>query len=92
MTFTDKPPSKLGVVVLRLFSTVGLTRLTVRPGDREITEASNLTILNAFLVRLGAMTEKRLVETLIGTQVLCSVLAFVVRYGLAWLVYDGDRR
>lgn len=25
-------------------------------------------------------------------QVGCSILAFVVRYGMAWLVYDGDRR
>jgi len=92
MTFDEKPPSKLGVLVLRTFSYLGVTQLTVRPHDGAITAASNLTILNAFLVRLGAMSEKRLVQTLMGTQILCSVLAFVVRYGLASLVYDGDRR
>ncbi len=92
MTFDDKPPSKLGKLVLRTFSYLGVTQLTIRPEDGAIIAASNLTILNAFLVRLGAMSEKRLVQTLMGTQILCSVLAFVVRYGLASLVYDGDRR
>ncbi|KAH8108709.1 N-acetylglucosaminephosphotransferase [Phellopilus nigrolimitatus] len=92
ITFEDKPPSRLATLVLRLLSAVGLTKLTIRVQDGSITEASNLTILNVFLVRLGSMTEKRLVQTLIATQVMCSVLAFVVRYGMAWLVYDGDRR
>lgn len=92
MTFDDKPPSKLGKLVLRTFSYLGVTQLTIRPEDGAIIAASNLTILNAFLVRLGAMSEKQLVQTLMGTQILCSVLAFVVRYGLASLVYDGDRR
>lgn len=139
MTFEDRPLSKLGSLVLRLLSTVGLTKLTFQPQDGSITAASNLTILNVFLVRFGPMSEKRLVQTLTAVQasiltsprdlmltcftfviecfrptrfpwqhsyanqnvlsvsffelqVVCSVLAFVVRYGMAWLVYDGDRR
>ena len=73
-------------------STLKLTRLTTDPKSGVIYESTNLTILNFFLVHLGPMTEKRLVQTLMGTQVLCSVLAFILRYGLAFLVYDGDRR
>lgn len=139
MTFEDRPLSKLGSLVLRLLSTVGLTKLTFRAQDGSITAASNLTILNVFLVRFGPMSEKRLVQTLTAVQasiltsprdlmltcftfviecsrptrfpwqrsyanqnvlsvsffklqVVCSILAFVVRYGMAWLVYDGDRR
>lgn len=38
--------------------------------DEVITEATNLTILNVLLLRLGPMTEKRLVQVLIATQVL----------------------
>lgn len=69
MTFEDKPPSGLATLVLRLLAAVGLTELKTRPQDGMILEASNLTILNVFLVRLGPMTEKKLVQTLIATQV-----------------------
>ncbi|KAJ3565371.1 hypothetical protein NP233_g7672 [Leucocoprinus birnbaumii] len=88
----EKPPSKLTTFVLRVFATLGLTELTVHPSSGVILEATNLTILNFFLVRLGPMNEKRLVQVLMCSQVAGSVIAFVVRYGLAGLVYDGDRR
>ena len=38
------------------------------------------------------MTERRLVEVLCATQVAGTGVAFFIRYGLAGLVYDGDRR
>jgi len=90
--FSEKPASKLATLILRLFSTFGLTHLTIDPASGRILEATNLTILNFLLVRFGPMTEKRLVQVLMATQVAGSVVAFVVRYGLAGLVYDGDRR
>ena len=65
----EKPPSKLAILVLRIFSTFGLTELTIDPKNGRILEATNLTILNFFLVRFGPMTEKRLVQVLMGTQV-----------------------
>ena len=108
------PPSRLTTFVLHLFSAFGLTELTLHPKTGIILEASNLTILNFFLLRLGPMNEKKLVKVLMCSQVsvlpifkknhaqacwnaslqkvACSILAFVIRYGLAWLVYDGDRR
>jgi len=86
------PPSVRTSSTLRIFSLLRLTRLTKHPKTGQILEATNLTILNWFLVRLGPMTEKRLVKVLCVTQVAGSVLAFVIRYGLAGLVYDGDRR
>lgn len=58
-------------------------------GDTEMT---NLTLLNLLLLRLGPMREPTLVRVLMAVQVAGSVLGFVVRYGLAGLVYDGDRR
>ncbi|EIN12901.1 N-acetylglucosaminephosphotransferase [Punctularia strigosozonata HHB-11173 SS5] len=83
---------KLRNIILTLFSTFGLTELTTDPKTGEVTECTNLTILNFLLLRLGSMREKALVQTLICVQVAGSVVAFVVRYGLAGLVYDGDRR
>jgi len=88
----EHPPSHASTLVMRALSLLGLTELTIHPNSGQILECTNLTILNVFLVRLGPMNEKRLVQVLICTQIAGSVLAFVVRYGLAWLVYDGDRR
>lgn len=88
----ERPPSQLTTRVLKLLSTFGLTTLTTNQKTGQIYEATNLTILNWFLVHLGPMGEKKLVRVLMATQVAGSVFAFVVRYGLAGLVYDGDRR
>ncbi|EGN98415.1 hypothetical protein SERLA73DRAFT_183415 [Serpula lacrymans var. lacrymans S7.3] len=90
-TLFIKPPSNLTTLVLRTLSTLRLTELTIHATTGNVLEATNLTILNFFLLRLGPMNEKRLVQTLMCTQVAGSVLAFIVRYGLAGLVYDGDR-
>ncbi|KAJ7134533.1 N-acetylglucosaminephosphotransferase [Mycena epipterygia] len=87
-----KPPSNLTSFVLRTLSTFGLTDLTINANNGTILEANNLTILNFFLLRLGPMNEKRLVQVLMCSQVAGSVFAFTVRYGLAGLVYDGNRR
>ncbi|KAG6841973.1 hypothetical protein C0991_004464 [Blastosporella zonata] len=87
-----KPPSRLTSLTLRTMATLGLTQLKVHPKTGVIMESTNLTILNFFLVRLGPMGEKRLVQILMCSQVAGTAIAFVVRYGLAGLVYDGDRR
>ncbi|KAL0581027.1 tunicamycin resistance protein [Marasmius crinis-equi] len=87
-----KPPSPLTKLILRVYSMLGLIKTTTDPKTGTIVEVTNFTILNFFLVRLGPMTEERLVQVLMCSQVAGSVLAFVVRYGLASLVYDGDRR
>jgi UDP-N-acetylglucosamine--dolichyl-phosphate N-acetylglucosaminephosphotransferase len=68
------PPSKLTTLVLKTLSVLGLTSLTVHPNTGVILEANNLTILNFFLLRLGPMTETRLVQVL-----MCSQVAFPVR-------------
>ncbi|KDR82702.1 hypothetical protein GALMADRAFT_238197 [Galerina marginata CBS 339.88] len=87
-----KPPSRLTTFVLQVLSTLGLTEVTADPSTGVITNTTNLTILNFFLLRLGPMNEKHLVQVLIASQVAGSIFAFFIRYGLAWLVYDGDRR
>lgn len=64
-----KTPSRLTTFVLRMFSAFGLTNLTTHPKSGAILETDNLTILNFFLRRLGPMTERRLVQVLICSQV-----------------------
>lgn len=56
-------------MILRILSILGLTELTLHPKTGVILESNNLTILNLFLLRLGPMNEKRLVQVLMSTQV-----------------------
>ncbi|KAH9947993.1 N-acetylglucosaminephosphotransferase [Amylocystis lapponica] len=90
--FTERAPSRLATLALRLLAALRLVELTEDGRTGSITETTNLTILNVFLLRLGPMKEDSLVKVLIASQVTGSIAAFVVRYGLAGLVYDGNRR
>jgi hypothetical protein len=56
-------------VVLRILSALKLTEVTTDPATGAIVNTTNLTILNFFLLRFGPMTEKRLVQVLICSQV-----------------------
>ncbi|KAB5592607.1 UDP-N-acetylglucosamine--dolichyl-phosphate N-acetylglucosaminephosphotransferase [Ceratobasidium theobromae] len=63
-----------------------------RKAGKRIMNSTNLTLPNVLLCTFGPMSEPTLVKTVMGIQILGTVLAFCVRYGLAGLVYDGDRR
>lgn len=89
--FSD-PPSRIGSAILTVLGQFGLVRLTRDAKSNAITSTSNLTLLNAILIIRGPMTEKQLTIECIYLQVAGSVLAFGVRYGLAGVFYDGDRR
>ena len=88
----ERPPSKLTTVILKVLAALRLTRLEIHPRTHVILSATNLTLLNAILVFVGPMREATLTSCVIVLQVMGSVLAFWIRYGLASLVYDGDRR
>jgi UDP-N-acetylglucosamine--dolichyl-phosphate N-acetylglucosaminephosphotransferase len=60
--------------------------------EREITSFTNLTLPNVILIWFGPLTEEGVVVRIAVVQVLGSCVAFGVRYGLAGLVYDGDRK
>lgn len=53
-----------------------------------LTNSRNGTILNAFLWVFGDMHERRLTQVVIVFQVVCSLLAFYVRFFLAGLVFE----
>ncbi|KAG9098064.1 tunicamycin resistance protein [Ceratobasidium sp. UAMH 11750] len=103
--FDEKPASKITDLTLHILSAVGLTRITYVPVTkqangkplksaprRRIASSTNLTLPNVLLYVFGPMSESALVRMVLGIQVLGTVFAFGVRYGLAGLLYDGDRR
>jgi UDP-N-acetylglucosamine--dolichyl-phosphate N-acetylglucosaminephosphotransferase len=77
-----KPPKKLTTVVLRALSMFGLTEITSHPTTGNILEATNLTILNFLLLRLGPMNEKRLVRVLMCVQVSVLCVSVTNRAGI----------
>lgn len=61
-----------------------------RPG--HIVSCTNLTIPNLILIHLGPLKEQTVVLLVCGLQVLGSVFAFSIRYGVGAWVYGGERR
>lgn len=82
----EKPPSQLTTYVLRILAAIGLTELNVHPTSGIILEATNLTILNFFLVRFGPMNEKRLVQVLMCSQV-CENVIYLVSFRVADITF-----
>jgi UDP-N-acetylglucosamine--dolichyl-phosphate N-acetylglucosaminephosphotransferase len=87
--FTSPPPPKT-VFILKLLSALKLTRI-VYDKQGTIVSATNLTLMTLILV-YKPMHEASLTSTIMWLQVLGSVTAFFIRYGIASLLYDGDRR
>lgn len=56
--------------------------------DNESITINNLTLINFFLIKLGPMSEVRLTTNLMLFQVLCTCIAFIIRYPLASYFYD----
>lgn len=103
----DKPASKITTTTLQILALVGLTRITYGPVrkqangssksdprkvEKRIVSSTNLTLPNVLLYAFGPMSEPMLVKTVLGIQILGTIVAFCIRYGLAGLLYDGDRR
>lgn len=53
-----------------------------------IVTINNLTLINFFIIRIGPVHEKRLTLYLVALQVLCSCVAFIIRYPLAKYFYE----
>ncbi|XP_064471237.1 UDP-N-acetylglucosamine--dolichyl-phosphate N-acetylglucosaminephosphotransferase-like isoform X1 [Ornithodoros turicata] len=80
----------LGHIVLKVYRTLGIVSYQVHQnaGDDDEVECSNFTLINLILVLKGRTHEEKLTSILLGIQVACSILAFVIRYGIARLFYD----
>ena len=78
----------MGKLVLLLLDTFKLIKLDKYTEDNEeYLECNNLTLINFVLKVFGPLHEKSLTIVILLFQVMCSCLAFVIRYPLAKLFY-----
>ena len=63
---------------------VECSRITANPTSR-----ANLTLINLVLECFGPMKERHLVLLLLAFQVVCCAIAFIIRFYVAYLVYDN---
>jgi len=57
------------------------------PTNVKMMECNNLTLINFILRLTGPMHEQSITLTILGIQILSSVVAFMVRYPLAYLLF-----
>jgi UDP-N-acetylglucosamine--dolichyl-phosphate N-acetylglucosaminephosphotransferase len=75
-----------------ILASLRLVKINRDPKTNQIQTCSNLTILNLLLVLFGPMREDRVTTVMMGLQVICSALAFAIRYGLGAWFYEGEDR
>ncbi|KAL5020418.1 hypothetical protein ScPMuIL_003310 [Solemya velum] len=77
---------RLSVKVLRTVGCLDVRELPEKEGD--FVECNNFTLINLILKFTGPLHEKTLVLVLLSVQVMCSIVAFLIRYQLSRLFYD----
>ncbi|KAK2580460.1 hypothetical protein KPH14_006202 [Odynerus spinipes] len=78
--------SFIGKCLMWLFRTLKIVQL--RENNDGTVTCNNLTLINFLLINIGPTREPNLTLLLILLQVICSCLAFVIRYPLASVFYD----
>jgi len=85
---------RLSLVILSSLKLASVREYTVQvdsdndtPTTVDMVECNNLTIINFILRLTGPMHEQSLTLSILAIQVLSSVLAFMVRYPLAYLLF-----
>ena len=81
---------RLCLTLLRVTRLASVREVEIRLDDERsvaMVECNNLTIINLVLRLLGPMREQTLTLVLLAVQVICSLLAFTIRYPLAFLLY-----
>lgn len=79
----------LGALSLTLLSSLGLAQVTrsQEEGGPEMITCNNLTIINLVLKLLGPLHERTVTCLLLLLQLLCTLVAFTIRYPLAYLLF-----
>ena len=88
----EKPPSKTLTAVFLLLEKLRLIQITINPETNRITETSNLTLINLWLVWRGPLREDRLNYELLVLQTLCGLFGLLVRHTMAVLIFSMDNR
>jgi len=89
VTVWQSPPKPPITFVLNLLGRLYLLRVTTNEKG-QITETSNFTILNLWLVWFGPRREDRLVMDIVGLQLVCGLLGLLVRHKFAGLIFEFD--
>ncbi|EME38447.1 hypothetical protein DOTSEDRAFT_75847 [Dothistroma septosporum NZE10] len=91
-TFTEEKPLRPMVgQVLKLLHMLKLVRVVVDDNGR-VTESTNLTILNLWLVWRGPLREDRLASEMLVMQTACGLAGLWIRHSLALLLFTSDNR
>jgi len=83
------PPKPIISIGLKLLHQLHLLRVTTNQ-DGQITETTNLTLLNLWLVWFGPKREDRLAIEISGMQVLVGLLGLFVRHNFALWIFESD--
>ena len=75
----------LGKLVVRIFTLLGL--LAHKKDEEGNPTVNNFTLINLVLVKFGPMREDRATLWIVAIQIVCSILAFAIRYPLTWVIY-----
>ena len=91
MSLAKEEKSNLSGIAMLLISAMKLLKLAhvieyIEDG-KEYVQFNNLTLINFMLKVFGPLHERTLTIVLLGFQILCSCLAFTIRYPLALLFY-----
>lgn len=84
-TFHYRDLNIIGRLIITIFRLFRLIQWNERDG---IVVTNNFTLINLVLLYLGPLHEARLTNILIAIQILCTGLAFVIRYPIASIFYD----
>ncbi|XP_043478392.1 UDP-N-acetylglucosamine--dolichyl-phosphate N-acetylglucosaminephosphotransferase [Leptopilina heterotoma] len=80
--------SELNIVAKLIMRIYRIFRIVEWKEDGDTVICNNLTLINFVLILTGPKNERTLTTILIVIQIICSVLAFTIRYPLASLFYD----
>lgn len=84
-TFREKELSSIGKFMFFILKTLRLIKWeTSKDG---VTTCNNLTLINFFILFTGPIHEKKLNEYLLIMQIICSLVAFTIRYPMAQYFY-----
>jgi len=89
-TVTFERPLRTSIEkVMCILHAIGLLRISTNDEGR-ITESTNFTLLNLWLIWFGPLREDRLVQSLAVFQFLLGILGLIVRHKLALFVFTSD--
>jgi len=91
-TFAEEKPLRNVVgEALKVLARLRLVRVET-DGKGRVTETSNFTILNLWLVWRGPLREDRLAVEILIMQTICGLAGLWIRHSLALLLFSADNR